>query len=747
MKKILLLTMMAFNIVFVFAYDFEVGGIYYNIISESNLTVEVTYKDYYKQYHTYNGAGSYDDDHCGYYCEYKGNIVIPANVDFSGKTYTVTRIGNNAFATNTWALRNTQSNIYDGITDMNLKSIVIPETVVEIGSAAFQRCKALTRIVLPSSLISIGNNAFEGCTFYLLKIPSTVTSIGETPFPKELKELIMLSYLPPIGGAPFGSTNAEIWVPSKNKYLNNTTWGGYNIIEMLTPSQSEFTYNGNEQTVNWSNNLSGYSMNTPVITLQKNAGNYSADVKAEFKGNDLAFSVEFPFEYSIIKAILNVKVNDASRVYGDDAPSFNLTYSGFVNGEDESVITQAPIISTSATKESNVGEYPITVNGGEAANYEFVYAPGALTVTKAPLSAKINDATKVYGAQNPVFTISYNGLKNEEIEPAWTTRPTFITGASQSSGVGQYEVTAQKGTPVNYDLGEITAGTLTILPAPLSIMANDATRHYYNNDPQFSYTCNGFVNGEDESVLTTKPQLTTTASLSSDVGTYAISVSGAESPNYSISFVNGTLTITKKTLMASVGNYVRKYNEENPAFEVKYDGFAGNDNEKVFISKPQAKTTATKSSNVGTYTIEISGGDADNYQFSYTPGMLTINKAEQKIYWQQYLNSLKVGDQVELKAVSTSGLPITYTMEGTNKSEVYSTGKRSYLDCKEEGSFVIKAVQAGNSNYYSSARNSKNVVIGPIDSTVEQRMYADVNGDGDVDAADIVVITNIIMEK
>ena len=127
--------------------------------------------------------------------------------------------------------------------------------------------------------------------------------------------------------------------------------------------------------------------------------------------------------------------------------------------------------------------------------------------------------------------------------------------------------------------------------------------------------------------------------------------------------------------------------------------------------------------------------------------MLTINKAEQKIYWQQYLNSLKVGDQVELKAVSTSGLPITYTMEGTNKSEVYSTGKRSYLDCKEEGSFVIKAVQAGNSNYYSSARNSKNVVIGPIDSTVEQRMYADVNGDGDVDAADIVVITNIIMEK
>ncbi len=200
--------MMVCSLASALAYDFEAEGIYYNITSESNLTVEVTYKDYYKQYHTYKASGI-SDGQCGYYCEYKGNIVIPSKVVNLGKTYKVTRIGKYAFATNTWSLYD-NSYSYDGLTNMNLKSIVIPETVTEIDHAAFQRCKALTTISLPSSLTTIGNNVFEGCSFYSLKIPPTVTSIGETPFPKDLKELIMLSYLPPSGGAPFGSTNAEI---------------------------------------------------------------------------------------------------------------------------------------------------------------------------------------------------------------------------------------------------------------------------------------------------------------------------------------------------------------------------------------------------------------------------------------------------------------------------------------------------------------------------------------------------------
>ena len=58
------------------AYDFEVDGIYYNITSSENLTVEVT--DYY-------------------YKPYRGTVIIPNTVEYRGKTYSVTSIGDDAF--------------------------------------------------------------------------------------------------------------------------------------------------------------------------------------------------------------------------------------------------------------------------------------------------------------------------------------------------------------------------------------------------------------------------------------------------------------------------------------------------------------------------------------------------------------------------------------------------------------------------------------------------------------------------
>ena len=145
---------------------------------------------------------------------------------------------------------------------------------------------------------------------------------------------------------------------------------------------------------------------------------------------------------------------------------------------------------------------------------------------------------------------------------------------------------------------------------------------------------------------------------------------------------------------------------------MNYSGFVGNDDESVLREKATASTTATKTSDVGTYTISVTGGSADNYTLSYTSGTLTINKAEQTIAWEQELKGLKVGDQVELKAVSSSGLPVTYRMETNNYAEIYSVGTKYYLDCMADGEAQIVAVQEGNRNYYSSPRIRKSVYIG-----------------------------------
>ncbi len=85
--------------------------------------------------------------------------------------------------------------------------------------------------------------------------------------------------------------------------------------------------------------------------------------------------------------------------------------------------------------------------------------------------------------------------------------------------------------------------TQAVSPAPLTVTANPATRVYGQSNPTFSVAFSGFVLGQGPGILTTSPTLSTTATATSPVGTYPITAGGAVDTNYSISYVNGTLTI------------------------------------------------------------------------------------------------------------------------------------------------------------------------------------------------------------
>ena len=114
------------------AHDFEVNGIYYNITSEADKTVEVTYRgDWY---------GNYSN-------EYSGSITLSATVTYNGVEYSVTSIGDDAF-----------------FGCSSLTAITLPEGVTSIGDDAFYKCDSLISITLPDSVTSIGDNAFSDCS-------------------------------------------------------------------------------------------------------------------------------------------------------------------------------------------------------------------------------------------------------------------------------------------------------------------------------------------------------------------------------------------------------------------------------------------------------------------------------------------------------------------------------------------------------------------------------------------------------
>lgn len=85
---------------------------------------------------------------------------------------------------------------------------------------------------------------------------------------------------------------------------------------------------------------------------------------------------------TITKAPLTIMANSYTRVEGEPNPSFGVTYSGFKNGETDAVLTRSPIVTTTATIDSEFGTYDIEVSGAKAKNYTFNYIKGTLTITE-----------------------------------------------------------------------------------------------------------------------------------------------------------------------------------------------------------------------------------------------------------------------------------------------------------------------------------------------------------------------------
>ncbi|NVJ48728.1 MAG: MBG-2 domain-containing protein, partial [Cytophagia bacterium] len=152
---------------------------------------------------------------------------------------------------------------------------------------------------------------------------------------------------------------------------------------------------------------------------------------------------------TVNKATLTVTADDKSRIYGKANPAFTSTYSGFVNGDDKTVITTEPTASTVADVTTGVGTYDIDLAGGLADNYSFNLTSGTLTIGKATLTATADDKNKVYGEVNPSFTVTYSGFVNGDDATAITTEPTASTTADATTGVGTYDISLSGGVSTN----------------------------------------------------------------------------------------------------------------------------------------------------------------------------------------------------------------------------------------------------------------------------------------------------------
>ena len=201
-----------------------------------------------------------------------------------------------------------------------------------------------------------------------------------------------------------------------------------------------------------------------TITL---TGTGTVVARASQAGNvNYAAAPDVDRSFSVAKKTLTVTADAKSRAYGATNPSFTATITGFVNGETSAVVSGAAALSTPTSSTSTVGSYAITAALGtlSAANYDFSFSPGTLTLTQAPLTVTADTKSRVYGDADPTFSATITGFVNSETSSVVSGAASFSTTATSTSVVGTYPITPTVGTltATNYAFTTFNNGVLTV---------------------------------------------------------------------------------------------------------------------------------------------------------------------------------------------------------------------------------------------------------------------------------------------
>ena len=168
--------------------------------------------------------------------------------------------------------------------------------------------------------------------------------------------------------------------------------------------------------------------------------------------------------------------------------------------------------------------------------------------------------------------------------------------------------------------GATTADEISVKVAqPIELTVVDATRKYGEENPTFTYTSKG-------AALAGEVAFITEAVATSTVGEYVVSINGSGITNSYVTLKPGKLTITKAPLAVGVEDCTITEGEALPKFILTFDGFKNNEDESVLTTQPTVTTDATETSAPGDYVLVVSGGEATNYELTYTNGKLTIQQ-------------------------------------------------------------------------------------------------------------------------
>ena len=174
--------------------------------------------------------------------------------------------------------------------------------------------------------------------------------------------------------------------------------------------------------------------------------------------------------------------------------------------------------------------------------------------------------------------------------------------------------------------------TFSVAPAPLTFTVYDLSIRYGDPIPQVDSAFSGFVNGDTADSLTVAPTISILDADDKPVsgtpapGTYTIVANGAVDPNYDVTYVPATLTVSRAPLTITALEQSMVYGSSTPELTFTCTGLLDSDTPSVVSGLTLATDTGTAAT-VGTHAITVGGGAAANYDITYVPATLTVTPA------------------------------------------------------------------------------------------------------------------------
>lgn len=363
-----------------------------------------------------------------------------------------------------------------------------------------------------------------------------------------------------------------------------------------------------------------------TVTI-KNAGTAKITVSMDESQNFLAVSKEVTV--TVAPKEITVTPDNASKVYGESDKEFTYTPSGLVGEDTLSDIT------LSRAEGDNVGTYEITAAQKKDANpnYSVKFNKGTFTINPKEITVTITPNGGTYegniisaaavlnglvGEDKPEIILTYAGKANDGTEVNGTKTPVLA---------GTYTVTASI-TDSNYNLkAEGTTAEFVVTKAtPGLSVAAVSDKSYGEGAFKLGVSNKGdglksYVSS-NEKVVTVDEKGTITIV---GAGTATLTVSLAESANYTADRKAVTVTVAPKEITVTADNQKKIAGEADPVLTYTADGLVGEDTLSGITVKRKA------GEKVGTYTVTVSqeAGSNPNYRITFKKGIFTIQQADQ----------------------------------------------------------------------------------------------------------------------